>query len=138
MRHFIVASHGRLAEGMLDAVRLILGEVEDVRCYGAYIDPGEVMEDSVSRLLAAYPLEDEVIVVTDVMGGSVCNQFVRHLDRKNLHILAGMNLGFLLGLFLGRDLPLPELIEEVVNSGKNSICYCNRMVEEVMDEEFIE
>ena len=125
MRHFIVASHGRLAEGMLDAVRLILGEVEDVRCYGAYIDPGEVMEDSVSRLLAAYPLEDEVIVVTDVMGGSVC-------------ILAGMNLGFLLGLFLGRDLPLPELIEEVVNSGKNSICYCNQIVEEVMEEEFNE
>ena len=72
------------------------------------------------------------------MGGSVCNQFVRHLDRKNLHILAGMNLGFLLGLFLGRDLPLPELIEEVVNSGKNSICYCNQIVEEVMEEEFNE
>ena len=54
------------------------------------------------------------------------------------YTLVCVAIGFVLGLFLGRDLPLPELIDEVVNSGKNSICYCNRIVEEVMEEEFNE
>lgn len=135
MRQFIIASHGRFAEGILDSVRLISGEVEGVLAYGAYIDPEENVEESVQTLLSGYAPEDELIVVTDIMGGSVCNQFVRHLDRPNLHILAGMNLGLLLELFANRDASLEEMIGAATSYAKTSVCYCNPIVEEMMNEQ---
>jgi fructoselysine and glucoselysine-specific PTS system IIA component len=134
MRYFIVASHGAFAEGIMDSVRMILGDVEGVRCYGAYTDPEEDVEESVKDMLACYGEEDELVVVTDIMGGSVCNHFVRQLSRRNLHVLAGMNLGFLLELFANRDAPLSEMIEAATGYAKTSVCYCNDVVREMMDE----
>lgn len=135
MRHFIVASHGRFAEGILDSVRLITGELENVRCYGAYLDPEENVEQTVADMLAEYPLEDEVVVVTDIMGGSVCNQFIRHMGRANFHLIAGMNLALLLEMFTNSELPVEELISTSVGCGRSAVAYCNPIVEELMQGE---
>lgn len=136
MRHFIIATHGKFAEGIMDSVRLITGEVENVRCYCAYVDPEENVEQSVKNMLSEYKHSDEVLVVTDIMGGSVCNQFVRHLDRPNLHILAGVNLGLLLELFANRDQSMEDMLEAAIQYAKTSVCYCNPIVAEILEEEF--
>ena len=37
-RNYILASHGTMAKGIYDAMEIIVGEPENVTCYGAYID----------------------------------------------------------------------------------------------------
>lgn len=134
MRHFILASHGKLAEGMLDAISIIIGEIENINYYGAYVNSGDDLDESVNLLLSTYSEEDELFVVTDVLGGSVCNSFVRHLDQKNLHILTGMNLGMMLEVLVNREKPLMELIDIAVNAGACGVRYCNKIIEEVNEE----
>jgi len=134
MRRFIIATHGHFAEGIMDAVRMISGDVEDVVCYCAYSDPDENMEESVDRLMSQYSDDDELIVVTDILGGSVSNFFIRRLNRPNLHILTGLNLSLLLELFANRDSSLSEMIRAAIRYAKESLCYCNPIVEEMMTE----
>ena len=134
MRHFVVASHGKLAEGMMSALNIIMGDIENIRCFTAYLDLSEDVEKKVADLVDEYPEEDELVVITDVYGGSVCNMFVRHLDKPNLHIIAGMNLGMLLEVLVNRDKPLNDLIDIAVNSGKQAVCYCNQKLDD--DEDF--
>ena len=38
MRHFIIASHSHLAEGMTSALELIVGKIENLNFYNAYIE----------------------------------------------------------------------------------------------------
>jgi fructoselysine and glucoselysine-specific PTS system IIA component len=134
IRHFIIASHGKFAEGIMDSVRLISGEVEHVRCFCAFTNPEDNLEEKVDQYLSEYAEDDEIVVVADMLGGSVCNEFVRHLTRPNLHILAGMNLGLLLELFIHRNEPVPGMIEAAVNFAQTSVCYCNRLLNEMMND----
>ena len=40
MRHIIVATHGKFAEGILDSVRLIMGEHKEVQPFCAFVEQG--------------------------------------------------------------------------------------------------
>lgn len=136
MRSYIIASHGLLAEGIMDSVRIIFGEQENVTTLCAYVDPGENIKDRVKSLLDSYPEDREIIVVADIMGGSVCNEFMCHLDRENLHVIAGMNLPMLLEMFAHRHSEVNNLINVAVKAGALSVHYCNPMGKEIVDEEF--
>ena len=77
MVHIVVATHGYFAKGILDSIKLICGEQENITYFCAYVD-GESMEDGDSEitsklenLLDSFPKEDEVVVLVDLLGGSV-------------------------------------------------------------------
>lgn len=129
MRHIIVATHGKFAEGILDSVRLIMGEQEGVRPFCAFTEQGVNLDDQVDALLSRLPVEDEVLVVADLMGGSVCNEFIRRLDRPGLHIVAGLNLALLLEIIANGDMPVAEVIKNAVELSRESIVYCNPLAE---------
>lgn len=59
------------------------------------------------------------------MGGSVCNEFIRRLDRPGLHIVAGLNLAMLLEMIANVDLPIDDVIRSAVELSRESIVYCN-------------
>lgn len=125
MRHIIVATHGRFAEGILNSVALIMGEQKEVRPFCAFVDQGVNLDDQVDGLLSEIPADDEILVIADLMGGSVCNEFIRRLDRPGLHILAGLNLAMLLEIIANGDLPIDEVVDNAVELSRESIVYCN-------------
>ena len=119
MRHIIVATHGKFAEGILDSVRLIMGEHKEVQPFCAFVEQGVNLNDQVDALLSSIPETDEILVAADLMGGSVCNEFIRRLDRPGLHIVAGLNLA------ANVDLPIDDVIRSAVELSRESIVYCN-------------
>lgn len=125
MRHIIVATHGRFAEGILDSVRLIMGEQKEVVPFCAFVEQGINLDEQVDSLLFGIPEEDEILVVADLMGGSVCNEFIRRLGRSGLHIVAGLNLAMLLEIIANADLPINEVIKNAVELSRDSMVYCN-------------
>ncbi len=38
--------------------------------------------------------DEELIVTTDIFGGSVNNEFMKYLSKSNIHLIAGVNLPF--------------------------------------------
>lgn len=73
MRQVILASHGKLAEGLLNSLRMIIGEelTQDVETYCLF--PGENPNDFMNKLkerIATNP-QMEFVILCDIKGGSV-------------------------------------------------------------------
>ena len=136
MRQFLLVSHGMFSKGIYDSVKIILGEQSNVKLLTAYVEPGVDVKDQVKELLDGIPENDEVIVCSDVFGGSVNNEFMNHLNRKNLHLVTGMNLPLLMTMFLSQEEDVAQMIRQCVIEAKEGLIYCNDQVENVDDEEF--
>lgn len=70
MIRFLIASHGRLADGFKSTVEVIIGKdvADKIETVSAFI--GESIEDAKGRLEAvvkAIPEEDQVIIFSDIM-----------------------------------------------------------------------
>ena len=136
MNKIILASHGKLAAGMYDAVKLILGEQQDVKIVSAYVD-SKSLEETIKEAFPENPNE-EVLVVTDVFGGSVNNAFLTKLkDYPKMHLMTGMNLGMLLECFIRRDTEkLEETVQFILKAGMEGCVYCNALMTESTENNF--
>ncbi len=112
----ILATHGRLSEGMMHSVQMIAGKNEDLSCMGMM--PGEhyqPMVDSVEAMAKENP-DTQYIIITDLFGGSVCNGMTMLAGYPNVKLLAGMNMGLVINILLTpgalSDKQLAEIVEE--------------------------
>ncbi len=136
MRKFLLASHGTLARGMYDSLRIICGEQPNVDVFCAYVGEEDDISDRVRALLDALSPRDELIVLTDLFGGSVNNEFMRYLHLPNCALVAGMNLALLIELLHHPELAVPELVPMAVELAGGGIRWCNRLQGPAREDEF--
>jgi len=128
-RHYIFASHGTLARGVLDSVELILGKQQDIYTIRAYVDEHQDDTRQVAELLAGLHDQDEVIAITDIFAYSVNNEFIHYLHQPNFHLIAELNLPLVIGLLISADEQDTEkLIHDALLSCRESIQYCNHTI----------
>ena len=133
MRRFVVASHGYMASGMLHTAEMVVGKRENVQCICAYIGEGESksVEEEVKASIERLGRSDELVVVTDIYGGSVCSAFLPYIDNKKVYLIAGMNLPLLLELFSNPIEDTRELIRRSIAKARASICEPAELLETV-------
>ncbi|WP_254055891.1 PTS sugar transporter subunit IIA [Klebsiella pneumoniae] len=84
-------------------------------------------------LVARFPAQDELIVITDIFAGSVNNEFVRFLSRPHFHLLSGLNLPLIIDLLISAaEDDTEKLITEALTNAKESIQYCNQTIASAM------
>ena len=78
---------------------------------------------------------DELIIVADIMGGSIANTFSSYIQSEKIHIITGLNLPLLIGLAqdLDSDVSTDELIENAIQMGREGIVDLEKMIEENSD-----
>lgn len=124
MRRFILTGHGRVSEGIAVAVELILGQ--KVQYFNAYIPGCDYFVDEIAKQIGNYQPEDEVIIMTDILGGSVNNEMMQFLKYENVHLICGMNLPLVIGMLMSDETKdIEQIIQETINESKKGICYCN-------------
>ena len=123
----VLASHGRLAEGMKDTLGIILGELPDLTTLCAYVDP-DVTKDVLARKVPG----EEMLVVTDLFGGSVNNEFMAALAENDFTLICGMNMPLLVEILSDAN-PDPAAIRAAVDSCKDSIMVCNDLLDAGQD-----
>ena len=129
MKNILVISHGVLAEGLVETAKVFFGE--DLSGVEALLlKREEEAEGFRSRLIEAVDRLDEgdgVIILADLMGGTPCNQTV-FLQDKNVHILAGVNLGLLMEVIAARG--SDELdYDHLVETGRSSLVDFTKLLE---------
>ena len=103
MRRFIFASHHKLAYGLKDTVDFLTGATKTVYDINAYLDDETKDIDTVvAELFASFDDEDEVVVLVDLMGGSVYQKFYPYMSEK-VHVICGMNLPMALSFVLAPE-----------------------------------
>jgi len=88
------------------------------------------------KFIEETPREDEIVILTDLFGGSVNNDasmLFRDLKRENLHIITGVNLALALELLLYPDNePLAQAIEAMIEQARDGMKYVNTYMEEII------
>ncbi len=115
----VLLSHGKLAEGMVDAVRRITGLEEDILVPMSNEGQNpQGLADQVDALVGGEP----VVVFTDLGTGS-CALTAQLTCRDNGRraVLFGMNLPMLLEFVFHRELPLSQLVPRLLAKGKEGV-----------------
>lgn len=124
MRKFLIITHGGFAKGIAHSLTLFIGENHPFHAISAYVDDTPV-QDEIASFMATVEENDQLVVLTDIMGGSVNQLMMPYLSRPNTYILAGFNFPMLIELSC-----LPEEAEiddfrRIINNGQKAIVLMN-------------
>lgn len=134
MRKIIIASHGELSKGMVDALRLIVGDTEDkIEFY--CLKPGENPNDFAQDLSKRVDenLNEEFVVLTDLYGASVCSSVLSLSMKENVVVFSGFNLGMVLDIYLSYPEKLTmDDVNTIIENSRNGVKHI--VVEELDDD----
>lgn len=135
-RRFLIATHSTLAEGFANALKFFAGDDIDVTYINAYVD-GKSIDEEIDSYFSTLKDEDELVILTDLLAGSVNQKLYKYISREHTHILTGTNLALVLSLVLeSADGYLTnECINGLVNASKDNIVYMNEFQAEVDEDD---
>lgn len=121
MHKILIVSHGELANGLLDAAKLIVGEIPKITALG--LMPGEDPEGFRERLYAEIEAEPEqgVLVLADILCGTPFNSMIGKLREPGIEMVIGVNLPMLLETIMHREDDLPALADYARQMGVQGI-----------------
>ena len=121
MRHVLVATHGRMAEGIKTSMEMISGPRENFTFINFYTDDKVDYEALIREYMEKPAEEDEILICTDMFFGSVSQMFVPYLKRKNVYMLTGINLPALLEVAFFEEALSKEVIEAFAKTGHQQL-----------------
>ena len=142
MLGIVVATHGKLSDGLKDAAEVIMGYTENMKtvnlCAGDDVQQlGTKIQDAILEVNQG----DGIIVLVDIVSASPYNQSVLTIQQLNpdlkekVYVVGGVNLGMLLETINHQILQTP--IEEVANavSEQGKACIQTWHIQDIVDKE---
>lgn len=132
----LIASHGTFAEGLRSALKIIVGNVDDITTINAYVN-----ECDLKKELDEYfkkNADEEIIVCTDLFGGSVNQAIIQKLKEKDFALVTGVNFPMLLELSLAMANGNPDKakIRELIASSKEQLMLVNDALSANTEDDF--
>lgn len=134
MRRFVIASHHLLAHGLKDTLEFLTSK-KDIIEINAYVDEADLKEQ-IKEVFEVFSRDDEVVMMTDMLGGSVNQSFYPYMNDFR-HLICGINLPCALSLILQPDNePLTKgQIEKIVEESRTHLIYVNEYREKEIPED---
>ena len=119
----IIVSHGNLAEELLNALTIILGEAPNIESISiGWYDDVEDSKKKINLSLKRVDQENGIIIFTDMFGGTPSNLSFGFLKDNQVEIITGVNLPMLIKFVsLQRSNDLKDVARKVVEQGKKNI-----------------
>jgi len=128
-RKFLIATHGTFAAGIKSSLDIIIGAMENVFLLQAYIDENILVEMQIKEISEQLNDDDELIVFSDILGGSITNQILQTLLKPNVHIVSGFNLPLVIDVLLAdAATPVEEVINTSIDNAKEQMVYVNKLL----------
>lgn len=102
MVHILLASHGTMAAGMEKAISILMGKTDGLSVINCYVDASNV-NDAFREYFSSVPETEQVIMLSDLYGGSVNQIMYQWLTRPHTKLIAGINLALLLEMMAIRE-----------------------------------
>lgn len=131
MKKIIVATHHKLADGFKDTLDYIAPNTVNIITLCAYMDNTSV-NNQIEDILKGFENKEKVIVLTDLLGGSVNQEFVKKLSNYNIDLITGVNLPLLLTLALNINNETfdDNFIRQAVEESRKQLVYVNDYLKE--------
>lgn len=136
MKKILIATHGTFASGAESTVKFLLGDVGNITCINAYVDENDNLVEVLEGYFARVKPEDQVIVLTDIKGGSVNQKIVPYAVRENVYLIAGFNLPLLVALAIAPEGITKDEIRQYIEDSKKQMELVELEEKESRDEDF--
>lgn len=120
MLKLFISSHGAFASGILGAAEVLLGKQGSIITYDAFLDDSTVSE-AADAFFTSVAADDQVILISDLYGGSVNTTLCGYLDRPNTTLISGANLALILALALEPAPVSADRIQELVDQARDQL-----------------
>ena len=113
MRQYIFASHAHFATGIKESTELLSGARDNVHDLSMFVDGRTDVAEEAAKLLATFDPADDVIVCTDLFGGSVNNEFTKIVQKA----------------------PADQVIRDILAADDTRVKFVNDLLTDADDEE---
>lgn len=136
-RHVLIASHAHFAAGIKESIDLLAGERGDVRSLCMFVDGRDDVAEEARRAVSEMPRGGDLVICTDLFGGSVNNEFAKIVqERPDTYLVANMNLPLLIQLlFADESAPTDRVLREICAAEETRVAYVNDLLAENREEE---
>ena len=119
----IIVCHGRMAEELLNALTIILGEAPNIEAISiGWYDDVEESKRKISQSLKRVDQKSGVVIFTDMFGGTPSNLSFTFQKDGHVEVITGVNLPMLIKFVsLQRSNALKDVAKKVVEQGKKNI-----------------
>ena len=118
-KKILVASHGKFAGGLQSSIDILTGQGSSLQVINAYLDDSDYT-DQIQAFVDGLQADDQGLVFTDLLGGSVnqrvVNMVMRSGKQEQVFIVSNVNLGTVLSLLLYPGEITPEVIDEQIQT----------------------
>jgi mannose/fructose-specific phosphotransferase system component IIA len=115
MLKLFLSSHGHFASGMKNSIEILTGPNNKLTVFDAYINQ-ESVQEHLDAFYASVSPDDQVILLSDLYGGSVNQVMYLYASRPNTTLIAGVNLALVLELSVREEISKEELAKLVEQS----------------------
>ncbi|HIX83541.1 MAG TPA: PTS sugar transporter subunit IIA [Candidatus Megamonas gallistercoris] len=125
MKYVILVSHGKFAEGLANALSMLVGKREDIIAVG--LEDGKSVDEFaelLTKTVDKITTDDEVVLLGDLIGGSPLTNAINVLSGKGVKmiIIGGMNLPVALTSVMMKDtFALEDLAQQVLQEAHGAL-----------------
>jgi fructoselysine/glucoselysine PTS system EIIA component len=135
MRKYLLATHGTFAAGIRSSLEMITGTNDNLFIIQAYTEGNKSIDSELNIILEQTAVDDELVVFTDIAGGSITSQILQAARMKNVYVISGMNLPLLLDIILADPgLPVEEVIETGILNAREQIVFVSKLMNSITEE----
>jgi len=131
----LVASHGTFASGMKSSLNILLGKSDNVTVIDAYLDQDN-LDEKLDTYFQSIPGTEQVIMLSDLYGGSVNQKMCLHLSRPNTFLIAGVNLALVLEIALKKEPLSREQLKAIVKDSREALRVVEISTKSVEEDDF--
>lgn len=119
----VIVCHGRMAEELLNALTIILGEAPNIEAISiGWYDDIEESKKKIAQSIKRVDKKNGVVIFTDMFGGTPSNLSFTFYKDNQVEVVTGVNLPMLIKFVsLQRNDALKETARKVVDQGKKNI-----------------
>ena len=133
-KRIVLATHGKFSEGILTSMQMIFGDQTPIECITAYVDKDVDYQELFRKTVSENDYSTtELIVLTDVLGGSVNNEFTKLLAEYPFHLVCGLNLALLLEVAVCPAESIAQQLPSIVERAREGVALCDDMVRGTAD-----
>lgn len=119
----VIVTHGQLANELVSAAEMIVGEINHVTAVSiGWHDDVEVAREEIERAVRRVDAGSGVLLLTDMFGGTPTNIAASYLGSGQVEVVTGVNLPMVIKLAAQeKEETLPELARRVRDEGQQQI-----------------
>jgi PTS system mannose-specific IIA component len=133
----VIVTHYRLADEFLQALRLIVGETENLSAIG--LDPSmspEEMRNRIDKAVREVDQGEGVLMMVDMFGGTPSNLCLSFLQEDRVEVVTGLNLPMLVKVTqLKESMPVQQMAVLIRDYGRRHIRVASEVLAGRDDEE---